>query len=62
MDSQSDHKNVDTLEFTKMYNCTSYAFATLFNINRCQDFVDRGYLFEYLGLQSCAIEDKVSSH
>lgn len=62
MNSQSDHKNVDTVEFSHIYNCTSYASAAMFKSNRCQDFVDRGYLIEFLGLHSCAIADKVSSH
>jgi len=34
VDSQSDHKNVDTVEFSKMYNCTSYVFAATFKSNR----------------------------
>jgi len=25
INSQFDHKNVDTVEFSEMYNCTSYA-------------------------------------
>ena len=49
VNSQSDHKNVDTVEFSEMYNCTSYASTAMFKSNRCQDFVDRGYLFEFLG-------------
>jgi hypothetical protein len=62
VNSQSDHKNADNVEFSEMYNCASYASTAMFKSNRCYDFVDRGYLFEFSGFHGYAIEDNVSSH